>query len=64
MLSVTKFIAEAVTKAAGEMLGKVFGWNGSWLSGEMLTPVLADVEEAYQNPKKLVTELQACYPTK
>jgi CRISPR-associated protein Csc2 len=57
----TEVVAARASKAAGELLGNVFGWRGAWLSGADLTPLLAEVEEAYQNPKKLVAELQSCY---
>jgi CRISPR-associated protein Csc2 len=58
----TDLVEANASKAAEELLGKVFGWRGAWLSGPALTPLLAEVEEAYQNPKKLVADLQSCYP--
>lgn len=60
----TDTVAAAATQAAEGLLGKVFGWRGTWLAGDALTPVLADVAEAYQNPAKLVAELRAGYQKK
>ncbi|MEW6732807.1 MAG: type I-D CRISPR-associated protein Cas7/Csc2 [Acidobacteriota bacterium] len=57
-------VVAAATKAAGELLNQVFGWNGYWLSGDQLTPVLAEAAEEYKNPQKLVANLQNCYLTK
>lgn len=59
---VTEIVAETAVRAATSLIGKVFGWRGHWISGPDLTPILADVAESYQNPAKLVADLQACYP--
>lgn len=58
----TKEVAESATLAATELLKKVFGWKGSWLTEGDLTPVLKEVEEYHQNPQTLVSELLANYP--
>lgn len=58
----TDTVAETATNAANELIGQVFGWKGAWLTGNQLTPVLTEVEKAYQNPEKLVAELRGIYP--
>lgn len=58
----TEIVAETAVRAATSLIGKVFGWRGHWISGPDLTPILAEVAESYQNPAKLVADLQACYP--
>lgn len=58
----TKEVADSATLAATELLKKVFGWKGSWLTDGDLTSVLKEVEEYHQNPQTLVSELLANYP--
>jgi CRISPR-associated protein Csc2 len=57
----TDMVAKAGVAAARALLPRVFGWNGQWLDGDALAPLLDEVEAAYTQPARLVTALKACY---
>lgn len=58
----TDQVAAAALAAADDLFKGVFGWNGVWIAGDNLAPVLAEIETAYKDPSTLIADLKACYP--